>query len=74
MFFISWWEKYMIEASGTELEAEMPEKEKQKRKSGKDKKGKAGRVKQEKNWGNGIREAAMEIIPMGRSGSRNVKR
>ncbi len=21
MFFISWWEKYMIEASGTELEA-----------------------------------------------------
>lgn len=49
-------------------------KKKQKRKSGKDKKEKAGRVKQEKNWGNGIREAAMEIIPMGRSGSRNVKR
>ena len=87
----------MIEASGTELEAEIPKREKQKRrsrkgkaekenrkgkarkkkqkrKSGKDKKGKAGRVKQEKNWGNGIREAAMEIIPMGRSGSRNVKR
>ena len=49
-------------------------KKKQKRKSGKDKKEKAGRVKQEKNWSNGIREAAMEIIPMGRSGSRNVKR
>lgn len=53
MLFISWWEKYMIEASGTELEAEMPEKEKQKRKTGrvrreKNRKGKVGKTRKEK--------------------------